>query len=51
MYKKYVSETKYTCSIGCSYHEEGTIKLEDLLKESDEKMYSDKSDYYKNKSN
>lgn len=47
--KKSVSETKYTCSIGYSFHEEGTIKLEDLLKESDERMYSDKSDYYKNK--
>ena len=47
--EKYVSETKYTCSIGYSYHEEGTINLEDLLKESDEKMYSDKADYYKNK--
>lgn len=44
-----IAETKYTCSIGYSYHEEGTIKLEDLLKESDEKMYSDKADYYKNK--
>ena len=47
--EKYVSETKYTCSIGYSFHEEGTIKLEDLLKESDERMYSNKSDYYKNK--
>lgn len=48
--KKYVAETKYTCSIGYSYHEEGTIKLEDILKESDERMYSDKSEYYKSKS-
>lgn len=45
--KKSVSETKYTCSIGYSYHDEGEFKLEELLKESDEKMYSDKSDYYK----
>lgn len=45
--EKYVAETKYTCSIGYSYHEEGTVHLEDLLKESDEKMYSDKADYYK----
>lgn len=43
---KYVAETDYTCSIGYSYHEEGTIKLEDLLRESDEKMYSNKSDFY-----
>lgn len=47
--KKYVSETEYTCSIGYSFHKEGTIKLENLLKESDERMYSDKSDFYKNK--
>ena len=45
----YVSQTKYSCSIGYSYHEEGTINLEELLKESDKKMYSCKSDYYKNK--
>lgn len=44
-----VAETKYSCSIGYSYHEEGSINLEDLLKESDEKMYSDKVEYYKNK--
>lgn len=47
--KKYVSETKYTCSIGYSYHEEGTISLDDLLSESDARMYQDKSEYYKNK--
>ena len=47
--EKYVAETKYTCSIGYSYHEEGTVKLENLLKESDEKMYSDKSNFYKNR--
>lgn len=47
--KKNISETQYTCSIGYSYHDEGTIKLENLLKESDEHMYSDKSDFYKNK--
>lgn len=45
----YISETDYSCSIGYSYHEEGTIKLEDLLKESDKRMYSNKSEYYKNK--
>ena len=47
--KKNVSETKYTCSIGYSYHDEGTMKLEDILRESDEHMYSDKSEFYKNK--
>lgn len=47
--KKSVSETEYTCSIGYSYHDEGTMKLEDILRESDEHMYSDKSEFYKNK--
>lgn len=44
-----IAQTKYSCSIGYGYHEEGTIKLEDLLRESDERMYSNKSDYYKDK--
>ena len=47
--KKSVSDTKYSCSIGYSYHLEGTVKLEDLLKESDKEMYSDKAEFYKNK--
>ena len=47
--EKYVAETEYTCSIGYSYHEEGEIKLEDLLKQSDERMYSDKAEYYKDR--
>lgn len=47
--KKNISETKYTCSIGYSYHENGVANLDDLLKESDEKMYLDKSEYYKNR--
>ena len=46
--KENVAETDYTCSIGYSYHEEGTIKLEDLLRESDKEMYSDKNEFYKN---
>ena len=45
--KKYVDETEYTCSIGYSYHDEGTITLEDLLKESDKKMYANKADHYR----
>lgn len=44
-----IAKTQYSCSIGYSYHEEGTVKLEDLLKESDKQMYSDKAEYYKNK--
>ena len=45
--EKFVGETKYTCSIGYSYHENGVPQLEDLLKESDEKMYSNKADFYR----
>ena len=45
----YIAETDYTCSIGYSYHEEGTVKLDELLKESDKQMYSNKTDFYKNK--
>lgn len=44
-----VMGTKYTCSIGFSYHEAGTIKLEDLLRESDKEMYADKNNFYRNK--
>ena len=46
---KYVSETKYTCSIGYSYQKGGFATLDDLLKDSDEKMYSNKAEFYKNK--
>lgn len=45
---EYVSQTEYSCSVGYSYREEGTIKLEDLLRESDKEMYSDKAEHYKN---
>ena len=47
--EEHISETNYSCSIGYSYHDEETIKLEDLLKESDKQMYSNKAEYYKNK--
>ena len=36
--KHFVSATKYTCSIGYAYSEEGFDNLEQSLKESDEKM-------------
>ena len=44
-----VAMSKYSCSVGYSYHEPGTMKLDDILKESDKQMYSCKSDFYKNK--
>ena len=48
---KYVSETKYTVSIGYSYQKNGFMSLDDLLKISDERMYSNKAEFYKNKKN
>lgn len=45
--EKFVSDTNYTCSIGYSYHASGITKLEEILKESDEKMYANKVDFYK----
>ena len=44
--KKYVSETKYTCSIGHGFNLDGSKPLDDLLKESDTKMYQAKAKYY-----
>ena len=44
--KKYVSETKYSCSIGYSFNPNGDKSVDDLLKESDEMMYSEKDKYY-----
>ena len=45
--KKLVSETKYTCSIGYSYQQDGFVNLEELLKASDEQMYLDKAEFYR----
>ena len=44
-----VSGTKYTCSIGYSYAGIGDKSIDDLLKDSDKKMYSEKERYYKEK--
>lgn len=44
---KYVSETKYTCSVGYSYQKGGYLTLDELLKASDENMYLEKALFYK----
>ena len=44
---KLVSETKYTVSIGYSYSKDGFNDLDALLKDSDEKMYKNKAEFYK----
>ena len=50
--KKYVSETKYSTSIGYCYQKDGFLGLDDLLKKSDEEMYKNKVEFYKkNKQN
>lgn len=46
--KKYVGETKYTCSVGYSYNTDGTKTVEQMLKESDQAMYVMKEEYRKN---
>ena len=47
--KKKVSETKYTISIGYSYSKDPNKNIENMVKESDEMMYKDKSLFYSNK--
>ena len=42
-----VGKTKYTCSIGYSFQKDGHTELEELLKVSDERMYTAKAKYYK----
>ena len=46
--RTYVSQTKYSCSIGYSFAIEGNKSVEELLKQSDELMYAEKARYYKN---
>lgn len=44
--QKNLSKTKYKCAIGYSFHPEATESIDEMMKESDEKMYSDKAAYY-----
>ena len=44
--RKNVSKTEYKCAIGYSYYPNGTDSIDKMLKESDEKMYEDKSAFY-----
>ncbi len=41
-----ISKTRYKCAVGYSYYPNGTESIEDMLKESDKKMYADKSAFY-----
>ena len=44
--QKNLSKTEYKCAIGYSFHPEGSESIDTMLKESDEKMYADKSAFY-----
>lgn len=44
--RKYVSETKYSCSVGYSYRSNKEKTVDDLVKESDVMMYQEKGLYY-----
>ena len=43
-----LSETKYKCSVGYGYSENGEKSISDLKKESDTMMYLEKENFYKN---
>ena len=44
--RKNVADTKYSCSIGYSFSNDGTKPLDEMIKESDEMMYVEKKQYY-----
>ena len=44
--KKNLSETDYYCSIGYSYNSEDNKNIEDMLRNSDMMMYTEKERYY-----
>ena len=49
--QKNLSGTKYSCSIGYSCAAGGTKTIDEMVKESDEMMYADKANHYKNSGN
>ena len=44
--QKNVAATKYSCAVGYSYSADGTKTIDEMIKESDEIMYSNKEKYY-----
>lgn len=42
-----VSATKYSCSVGYSFSQDGKKSIDELLSESDANMYNEKQQYYK----
>jgi len=44
--QKNLSKTEYKCAVGYSFHPDGSETIDDMLKESDEKMYEDKKAFY-----
>ena len=49
--KNNVAETKYSCSIGYSYSDDGKKDINEMIVESDNMMYADKADFYSRSSN
>ena len=45
--RKNLAKTEYKWAIGYSFHPDGTDSIDEMLKESDEKMYEDKSAFYR----
>lgn len=46
--KRDLRRTKYSCSIGYAYRKDKTTTIDDLLKESENNMYSAKEEFYRN---
>ncbi len=47
--RKNVNETEYSCSIGYTYNDYYDKDVEEMVKISDDMMYQDKKEHYKNK--
>ena len=44
--KTLVAETEYSCSVGYSYNDNGEKSVNEMLKEADKMMYTEKARYY-----
>jgi hypothetical protein len=45
----FCDESEYSCSIGYTYNDYYDKDIEEMVKISDDMMYKDKKEYYKNK--
>ena len=44
--RRYVGETEYSCSVGYCYCGDGSMTPDEMIKESDAKMYAEKARHY-----